>query len=66
MERTKPFGRCAVVNSRHSEESQWELYKVTQEGGTSDWLIDVSRSGQISSAQAMICITDQNGVIGCP
>jgi TonB family protein len=58
--------QVTTQNSRHSEESQWELYKVTQKGGTSDWLIDVTRSGLISSAQAMICMPDQGGVIGCP
>ena len=55
-----------VVNSQHSEESQWELYRVTQKGGTSDWLIDVTRSGLISSAQAMICRSDQDEMAGCP
>lgn len=53
-------------DSQHAEESQWELYKVTQSGGTSDWLIDVTRRGLISSAQVMICMPDQSGVIGCP
>ena len=53
------------VNSRHSEESQWELYKVTQKGGTSEWLIDVTRSGLISNAQAMICTPDQDEMVAC-
>ena len=51
------------VNSQHSEESQWELYKVTQKGGTSEWLIDVTRSGLISNAQAMICTPDQDEMV---
>jgi TonB family protein len=54
------------VNSQHSEESQWELYKVTQKGGTSEWLIDVTRSGLISNAQAMICTPDQDEMVACP
>jgi TonB family protein len=58
--------QLTTVNSRHSEESQWELYKVTQEGGTADWLIDVTRGGLISTAQAMICTPDPDEIIGCP
>lgn len=58
--------KVTVANSQHSEESQWELYKVTQKGGTSDWLIDVTRSGLISSAQAIICKSDQDEMPGCP
>jgi protein TonB len=58
--------QVTAVNSRHSEESQWELYKVTQKGGAADWLIDVTRSGLIGTAQAMICTPDSDEVIGCP
>jgi protein TonB len=58
--------QVTATNSQHSEESQWELYKVTQKGGISDWLIDVTRSGLISSAQAMICRSDQDEMQGCP
>jgi TonB family protein len=58
--------QVTTLNSQHLEESQWELYKVTQKRGTSDWLIDVTRSGLISSAQAMICRSDQDEMLGCP
>jgi TonB family protein len=54
------------ANLQHSQDSQWELYKVTQRGGTSEWLIHVTRTGVISIAQAMICTPDQDGIIGCP
>jgi len=47
------------------QESRWELYKVTQKGGTSEWLIDVTRSGVISTAQAMTCVPDQKAEIDC-
>jgi hypothetical protein len=55
-----------AANSQKSEESQWELYQVDQKGGTSEWLIDVTRSGLISSALAMICAPDQDEMIGRP
>ena len=58
--------QVSAANSQQSEESQWELYRVTQKGGTSDWLIDVSRSGLISTAQAIICTPDQDEMVGCP
>ena len=58
--------QITAANSQRTEESQWELYKVTQKGGTSEWLIDVTRGGLIRTAQAMICTPDQGGVIGCP
>jgi TonB family protein len=58
--------QVSAGNSQHSEESQWELYKVTQKGGTSDWLIDVTRSGLISTAQAMMCTPEQDRIMGCP
>jgi TonB family protein len=41
--------------SRNSRESQWELYKVTQQWGESEWLIAVTRSGIITDAQALTC-----------
>ena len=53
-------------NPQQSEESQWELYKVTQKRGASGWLIDVTRSGIISTAQAMICGSDPDEMVGCP
>ena len=40
--------------------------ELISKGGASDWLIDVARSGLISSAQAMICMPDQGAVVGCP
>jgi TonB family protein len=52
-------------NSQQSEESQWELYKVTQKGGTSEWLIEVTRSGIISTAQALVCAPEETAT-GCP
>lgn len=39
------------------QDSGWELYKVTQQGGVSEWLITVTRNGVINNAQAMICAT---------
>src|ERR1700733_281235 len=58
--------QITAANSQPSEESQWELYKVTQKGGTSEWLIDVTRGGLIRTAQALTFAPDQGGVIGCP
>jgi TonB family protein len=58
--------QISAANSQHSEESQWELYKVTQKSGTSDWLIDVTHGGMISAAQAVICRPDPDGLAGCP
>jgi len=58
--------QVSATNSLHSEESQWELYKVTQKGGTSDWLIDVTRGGLIRTAQAIICRPEQDEMVGCP
>jgi TonB family protein len=57
--------QVTAANSQHSQETRWELYKVTQKGGTSEWLIDVTRSGVISAAQAMTCEPEQNAEIGC-
>jgi hypothetical protein len=58
--------QASTANSQHSQDSQWELYEVAQTGGTSEWLIDVTRSGVISTAQAMICTPEHDGMIGCP
>jgi len=58
--------QVAPANLQHSQESQWELYKVTQKGGTSEWLIHVTRTGVISTAQAMICRSDTDEMVGCP
>jgi TonB family protein len=57
---------AAGANSRHSPESQWELYEVIQEGGRSEWLIEVTRRGSISTAQAMTCTSGQVGMTRCP
>jgi TonB family protein len=54
-----------TANTQHSQDSQWELYEVTQTGGTSEWLLDVSRRGGINTAQVMICTPDHDGMIGC-
>jgi TonB family protein len=58
--------KAAGANSGYSPESQWELYEVTQQGGKSEWLIDVTRSGVIGTAQAMTCTPGQDGLIRCP
>jgi TonB family protein len=55
----------AAADTRRSRDSKWELYKVIQEGGTSEWLIDVSRSGVITTAQAITCTPGQTPE-GCP
>jgi periplasmic protein TonB len=39
------------------QDSRWELYKVTQRGGVSEWLIAVTRKGVLRNAQAMVCAT---------
>jgi TonB family protein len=57
--------QTGATKSQQSEESQWELYRVTQKGGTSEWLIDVTRSGSIRTAQALVCTPEQTAV-GCP
>jgi TonB family protein len=38
----------------HSPEAQWELYRVTQQDGTSEWLIEVTSNGVINTAQGLI------------
>jgi periplasmic protein TonB len=58
--------RTVASNHRDSRESQWELYKVTQEGGVSEWLIDVTRKGVIRNAEAMTCGPTHDAVIACP
>jgi hypothetical protein len=40
---------------RESQRTQWELYKVKQHDGISEWLINVTRNGTIRTAQAMTC-----------
>jgi TonB family protein len=54
-----------AANPQHSQDSQWELYKVTQKLGTSEWLLDVTRNGLITSAQALTCPSEQTA-IDCP
>jgi TonB family protein len=49
-------------NRRKSQHSWWELYKVEQPGGKSEWLIDVTRHGIIRTAQAMTCVTPCQGI----
>jgi TonB family protein len=58
--------QVTATNPQQSEESQWELYRVTQKRGASDWLIDVTRSGIISTAQALLCTPDPDEMVGCP
>jgi periplasmic protein TonB len=41
-----------------SPATRWELYKVTQELGTSEWLIEVAPNGVINTAQGMIGAVD--------
>jgi protein TonB len=53
--------QSADPNPRNSQESQWELYKVTQQGGVSEWLIAVTRNGVIRNAQAVTCPTSCPG-----
>jgi periplasmic protein TonB len=47
------------------EEIHWEHYEVKQPGGMSEWLVAVSRGGAIRNAQAMICPSARDVVIGC-
>lgn len=55
-----------VAKLRNTQQSQWELYAVTQKGGPSEWLIYVTRGGVINNAMAMTCVPAQDAVIGCP
>jgi protein TonB len=57
--------QAPAANPQHSQDSQWELYKVTQNGGTSEWLLNVTRSGVITTAQALTCASEQTA-IDCP
>jgi TonB family protein len=47
-------------NAGQPEKSQWELYRITQKGGTSEWLLEVTASGLINTAQAL------TGASECP
>jgi periplasmic protein TonB len=42
-------------NAHDSMLMQWELYKVTQQGGVSEWLVGVNRHGIIKVAQGITC-----------
>jgi len=42
-------------NAHDSMLMQWELYKVAQQGGVSEWLVDVDRHGIIKVAQGITC-----------
>jgi TonB family protein len=42
-------------NAHDSMLMQWEHYKVTQQGGVSEWLLGVNRHGIIKVAQGVIC-----------
>lgn len=53
--------KASRANSQRPPESQWELYIVTQQGGTSEWLIDVTSNGVINAAQGMIGTDDTIG-----
>jgi TonB family protein len=56
----------AIANAKLLQDSQWELYEVTQTGGRSEWLLEVTRGGVIDAAQALLCSPDQNGALACP
>ena len=60
------LNQAETAKPQHSQDARWELYEVTQTGGRSEWLIEVTRSGVIGTAQAMICAPDHDGAIGCP
>jgi TonB family protein len=47
----------AAGRTDRSKWHQWEAYAVEQEGGNSEWLIDVTRFGYIRTAQAMTCVS---------
>jgi protein TonB len=53
----------SLASRRPVEKSQWEVYRVAQNGGTSEWLLQVTPDGSISAAQALICPSEQSG---CP
>jgi protein TonB len=50
-------GEEQVPNPDDRKSHHWELYAVEQQGGKSEWLIDVTRQGVISTAQAMTCVS---------
>jgi periplasmic protein TonB len=42
-------------NAHESMVMQWELYRLTQQGGVSKWLVGVNRHGIIKVAQGITC-----------
>jgi periplasmic protein TonB len=54
------------IDPHNKEEIHWEHYEVKQPGGTSEWLVAVSRDGAIRNAQAMICAPAQDSANSCP
>jgi hypothetical protein len=42
-------------NARESTLMQWERYRVTEQGGVSEWLVGVNRHGVIKVAQGITC-----------
>ncbi|HEY2464693.1 MAG TPA: energy transducer TonB [Steroidobacteraceae bacterium] len=48
-------------DTNRGKSHQWELYEVEQQGGKSEWLIDVTRYGMITTAQAMTCVSPCRG-----
>jgi TonB family protein len=42
-------------NAHESMLMQWELYRVAQQGGVSEWLVGVNRHGIIKVAQGITC-----------
>ena len=46
---------ASTVNAPNSQNSQWERYEVLHSGGRSEWLLEVTLGGAVSTAQAMIC-----------
>jgi protein TonB len=57
-----PFDATAgEPDSRAAATALWERYEVTQQGGVSEWLLGLSRSGSIQSAQAMTCTPSCSG-----
>jgi TonB family protein len=54
------------VSTRHIEKSQWELYRITQNGGKSEWLLEVTPKGMIGTAQALVCASASDQVTKCP
>jgi protein TonB len=51
-----PFEPAAEERSSRARAPwRWERYEVTQQGGVSEWLLALSQSGDVQSAQAMTC-----------